>query len=140
MKRKSSEQGQALILIVFGLIGMIALTALAVDGGMAYSDRRTAQNAADNAALAAALAHTRGREIDPAALSAATGGGFNNNGTTNTVTVSEADTTGCPHHADGKDINVRITSHVKTYFGPIVGIQEVTNTVDATARSCESYY
>ena len=49
-----SERGQALILIVGALVGLLAFTALAVDGGMVLYDRRSAQNAADAAALAGA--------------------------------------------------------------------------------------
>src|SRR5512135_2323795 len=98
MKRKSSEQGQALILIVFGLIVMIGLTGLAVDGGMAYSDRRTAQNAADNAALAASLASTRGRDPIATGMSAALTNGFNNNGDTNTVVVTAVNSSHCPYN------------------------------------------
>src|SRR5512135_793344 len=49
------QRGQALILIVLAIVGMVGLTGLAIDGGNAYSDRRHAQNAADTAALAAAL-------------------------------------------------------------------------------------
>src|SRR5512135_615887 len=49
------QRGQALILIVLAIVGMVGLTGLAIDGGNAYSDRRHAQNAADTSALAAAL-------------------------------------------------------------------------------------
>jgi Flp pilus assembly protein TadG len=63
MLSKKTERGQALILITFALIGLIALTGLTVDGGMAYSDRRSAQNAADSAAFAAALAYSRGQDF-----------------------------------------------------------------------------
>lgn len=51
MKNKS-ESGQAIILLVFAVIGLIGFTALAIDGGMVYSDRRHAQSAADAASLA----------------------------------------------------------------------------------------
>ena len=59
MYHKKSEKGQALILIVIAIVGLIGLTALAVDGGMAYSERRQSQNAADSAALGAALVKAR---------------------------------------------------------------------------------
>lgn len=54
MKRNNSESGQAIIFLVFAMIGLLGMTALAIDGGMAFSDRRDAQNAADAAALAGA--------------------------------------------------------------------------------------
>ena len=48
------ERGQALILIVGALIALMAFVTLAIDGGMVLYDRRSAQNAADAAALAGA--------------------------------------------------------------------------------------
>jgi uncharacterized membrane protein len=51
----STPRGQALILIAFAATGLFAVTGLAIDGGAKFSDRRHAQNAADAAALAAAL-------------------------------------------------------------------------------------
>ena len=50
--RQSSEKGQALVLIVLAMVVLLGFTALAVDGGMVYSDRRHAQNASDAASLA----------------------------------------------------------------------------------------
>lgn len=54
MKFKSprSEQGQVLILVVLALVGLLGFVALAIDGGMVYSDRRHAQNASDASSLA----------------------------------------------------------------------------------------
>jgi hypothetical protein len=49
LRRK--QQGQAII-IAGALIGLMALVALAVDGGNAFAQRRIAQNAVDGAALA----------------------------------------------------------------------------------------
>ncbi|MBN1668300.1 MAG: hypothetical protein JW862_14500 [Anaerolineales bacterium] len=54
MNRVQSEKGQAIVLLVFAIIGLLGFTALAIDGSMVYSDRRIAQNAADAATLAAA--------------------------------------------------------------------------------------
>jgi hypothetical protein len=51
-KHKVSERGQALIIIVFAVVALIGFTALAIDGGMVYSDRRHAQSASDAASLA----------------------------------------------------------------------------------------
>jgi hypothetical protein len=51
-KRHSSESGQALILLVLGVVVLFGFAALAVDGGMTYSDRRHAQMGSDAASLA----------------------------------------------------------------------------------------
>jgi len=54
--RIQSQQGQALVLIIFGMVVLLGFTALAVDGSMVYADRRHAQNVTDTAALAGASA------------------------------------------------------------------------------------
>jgi len=51
-----SHKGQALVLIVFGMVVLLGFTALAIDGSMVYADRRHAQNVSDSAALAGASA------------------------------------------------------------------------------------
>ena len=57
MKLKiTTERGQALIIIALAMIGLVAMVGLAIDSGAKFSDMRHAQNAADTAAMAAALA------------------------------------------------------------------------------------
>ncbi|MBN2147009.1 MAG: Tad domain-containing protein [Anaerolineales bacterium] len=46
------ESGQAIIFLVVGLVVFLGFVGLAIDGGMAYSDRRHAQNSVDAASLA----------------------------------------------------------------------------------------
>jgi hypothetical protein len=53
---RRTRKGQALIVIAGALVALIALVALAVDGGNAYAQRRIAQNAADGAAQAGTVA------------------------------------------------------------------------------------
>lgn len=50
--QKKSEGGQIIVLLAVSLVVVMVVGALAVDGGMIYSERRFAQNAADSAALA----------------------------------------------------------------------------------------
>src|SRR6476619_7459670 len=59
MKPKLQERGQALIMVALAVVGLFGFTALAIDGSRVFSDRRHAQNAADTAALAAALSKVR---------------------------------------------------------------------------------
>jgi Putative Flp pilus-assembly TadE/G-like len=47
-----TEKGQALVLIALAFVAMLGFVALALDGGMIYSDRRFAQNGADASSLA----------------------------------------------------------------------------------------
>ncbi len=49
-----NEQGQAIVILAFAMIVLLAFAALAIDGGNAYVNRRRAQNAADAGALAGA--------------------------------------------------------------------------------------
>ena len=62
MKKQTQlkEHGQALVVIAIAAVALFGFAALAIDGSMVFSDRRHAQNAADTAALDAALAKTRG--------------------------------------------------------------------------------
>lgn len=48
------ESGQVVVIMALAFVGLLGFTALALDGGMVYSDRRTAQNAADAASIAGA--------------------------------------------------------------------------------------
>jgi hypothetical protein len=50
----NNERGQSLVLVTLLLIVLIGILALAIDGGFGYAKRRSAQNAADAAALAGA--------------------------------------------------------------------------------------
>src|SRR5688572_8056840 len=65
MYHKKSEKGQALVIIALAAVGLFAFTALAIDGSRVFSDRRHAQNAADTAVLAAALAKIRTPDYPP---------------------------------------------------------------------------
>ena len=56
MMKNKHEKGQAIIIIAFAIVVLVGFAALAIDGGRVLSDRRHAQNAADTAAYAAALA------------------------------------------------------------------------------------
>ncbi|HPO58244.1 MAG TPA: pilus assembly protein TadG-related protein [Anaerolineaceae bacterium] len=51
-KRNQTESGQIIVIFAIALIALLALTALAIDGGMVYADRRHDQNVADAAAFA----------------------------------------------------------------------------------------
>jgi len=49
---KRNDQGQAMIILIFALIAIMAMVGLAIDGGRNYTMRRQSQNAADAAAMA----------------------------------------------------------------------------------------
>jgi hypothetical protein len=136
----SSERGQALVIIAVAMIGLIGIVGLAVDGSIAYSDRRRAQNAADSSALAAALAKVRGQDLTSTALTRAASNGFDNDGTLNIVTVNNPPAAGCdgtngPYAGNPEYIQVKIQETTKTFFAPVVGITEVNNCVEAISHA-----
>ncbi|MFH1906816.1 MAG: Tad domain-containing protein [Chloroflexota bacterium] len=150
MNTKTHQRGQALILIVLGIVGLVAITALAIDAGNAFSDRRQAQNAADTAALAAALAKIGDEDWHLAGVNRAISNGYEEDTATSTVTVYTMDNplaVGCdpdnpiPNPVDTSDpydkaeyyILVTIHSTVNTFFAPIVGIDQLHNCVEAIA-------
>jgi len=138
--KPQSERGQAIVIIVFALVGIIALVGLAMDGGQAFSDRRQAQNAADSAALAAALAYINGQGLSDAAFYRANSNGYPNDGIRSLVVVEHPPADGAYSCASRpKDCNnfikVNITSHVKTWFASVVGMTTITNNVSSVARA-----
>jgi hypothetical protein len=147
--KQTTERGQALILIALAAIGLFAMAGLAIDGSAKFSDRRHAQNAADTAAIAGALAKING---DPhwelAVLDRARDNGYDNYfpSIDNRVEVYNPPQTGI--YADCSDgrfdcndyVQVIITSHVPTYFARVIGINETINTVESVAKARASYH
>lgn len=129
-----SESGQAIVIIVLAIIGLIAITGLAVDGGMAFADRRKAQAAADSAVLAASLARLRGDDFETAALYNAQENGYNNDGVNSEIQVFAPPVSG-PYSGDAEYVQVIVISHHKTYFAPVIGFNEITNKVEAVSRA-----
>jgi Flp pilus assembly protein TadG len=138
MHHYSSEKGQALIVIALAAVGLFAFAALAIDGSMVFSDRRHAQNTADTAALAAALAKIRSQSFEAAATQRATSNGYDNNHTTNIVDVYNPPVDGF-YAGNSEYIQVKITSNVKTTFARVIGRSEVINHVEAVARAVPGY-
>jgi len=133
--RNKFERGQALIIIAIALVVLAGVMALVIDGGNLFMDRRNAQNAADSAALAAALARIRGGQNPTSvALASAAQNGYSNDGTSSVVTIHIPPVSG-PHIADVEYIQVVIVSHVKTYLASLLGWTQLTNEVQAVARS-----
>lgn len=125
-KYRPSEKGQAIIMIVFAIIGLIGVSALAIDGVNAYLESRRAETAASAAALTAALTRIEGGNWRAAALATASANGYDNNGVTNTVEMNTPPLSG-PYSGNSEYIEVIITSHIKTYFATVVGVPYITN-------------
>ena len=133
-----SESGQVVVFIVLGLAAIVAIVALAVDGGQLFAERRTAQNAADNAALAAAYAVCGDGDPNAVALSSALANGFDNNGTTNTVTLNHPPVSG-PNAGDNEYSEAIITSQRDTFFAQLIGQGDLEVTTRAVSRCRESF-
>jgi Flp pilus assembly protein TadG len=134
---RSSEKGQALVFITLVAVALFSIVSLAIDASMAFSDKRHAQNAADTSVLAAALGKVRGESFSTAAMSRALSNGYDNNGSTNTVDVYNPPVDG-NYAGNSEYIQVKITSHVHTIFGRVIGISEMVNHAEAVARTTPS--
>src|SRR5579859_3955733 len=69
---RPGQSGQAIVLIAFAMIGLIAFMVLAIDGGKYYNTRRVAQNAADMSSMSGTYTYsyvTNGQD-DQAVLTA----------------------------------------------------------------------
>ena len=148
MNHKKYEKGQALIIIVFAIVGLIGITGLTVDGGRTFADRQSAQSSADSAALGAALAKVRGQDITARALGIAATNGYVNNTTHDTITVSNPPPMDANSYCRGvvseyagnsQYVHVRIDTNVDTYFAPVIGIPQTHNCVEATARGTTNF-
>lgn len=141
MLNRSTEKGQALIMIALAAVALFAFAALAIDGSRNFSQKRYAQNAADTSVMAGALAHARNYDITAAALARAASNGFNNDGTTNRVEVTIVNSPSgvCPANTAGKDITVYIVTEIDTTFGRILGRDKLASDVTATSRACGSF-
>ena len=60
--KEEAQAGQVLVILVLVLAGLLGFAALAIDGGMYFSDRRYDQNAADSSAFAGAAAAAKSME------------------------------------------------------------------------------
>jgi len=139
INQKKNESGQALIIIVFSILGLMGMTALAIDGGNAFVDRRRAETAASAAALTASITRIEGENWRSAALATARTNGYDNNGISNTVELNTPPLNG-PFVGNSEYIEVIITSYLNTYFGPVIGVPQIKNVVQAVSQSKPAEY
>lgn len=134
--QKHSERGQAIILIVFAMIGLIGIIALAVDGGNAFLQKRDAQNAADTIALSAALARIKGFQAEwvNQSYEVAKANGYEYENWAKNVQIYSPPITG-RYVGDVEYIQVLIIARVPTYFGTVIGIERITVTAEAISRT-----
>ena len=137
IKVKHNQNGQALVLVAVTIAALIGFAGLAIDSGMALSDRSKAQAAADSAAMTAAVQFSGNPTAAiNAGLNIADLNGFDNDGTTNTVTIQAANANSECVSGNGRQFTVNITSVVPTTFSSAFGIQSNTNHVQAISLKC----
>lgn len=138
--RNSMERGQALVVIVLSAVVLFGFVALGIDGTAKFSDRRHAQNAADTAALAGALAYVNGNtNWKVEALDRAADNGYNNNLVSSEVWVylcsdpnrTAAPMTCGPYEGRADYLEVVIRSHIDTTFARVLGFTQTHNLVQA---------
>jgi hypothetical protein len=129
-------RGQVLIIIMIALVAIAGVAGLAIDGGNVLLDRRSAQNAADSAALAGAIVRVNQPNADwvGAVMTSAADNGFPSDGVKNIVEVYSPPKSG-PYANNVEYAQVIITSHVRMYFSRIVGRAESINVVEAIIRT-----
>lgn len=155
-----SERGQILVIVAAGMIAIVALVALVIDGGYAWAKQRDTQNSADASAeagatlmmqnlagvspaktdadVAAAVTQTaadNGTTIDVAYYTDINGSMVTSSGAV-TADESLAATVGggaIPPGASG--VLARATQDFDTFLARVVGFSQFTSTEDATAVS-----
>lgn len=121
-KGASAVAFAASAMVIMGFVG------LATEGGLWYLGRRNAQNAADAAAVAGALAATYNANATTAAINSATSNGFPNAGDTAvTVTLTPATTT------ETAKVQVTVTQAMTPFISAI--FTSTPTTVGATAMA-----
>jgi len=137
IEAKHNQKGQALVLIAATIAALIGFVGLAVDSGIALSDRTKAQAAADSAAMTAAVQYSGNQnEAINAGLNIANLNGFDNDGTTNTVTIQSSNANSECVSGNGREFTVSITSIVPTTFSSAFGFESNTNNVQAISLKC----
>jgi hypothetical protein len=138
------QEGQSVILVALLILTLVLFAAIAVDVTVAYYDRRTAQNAADAAALAAAqeLGHKlRGESVTDADVLTKLEDFAQRNGSAD-VRGNYLDQDGAalapigegtiPANAHGVEATALITA--PTFFGGVIGLDGLDLDADAAVQ------
>jgi Flp pilus assembly protein TadG len=127
--RRPREHGQIIVLFALGLVALIAMVGLVLDGSGTYAQRRSEQNSSDLAALAGAndyLLNNNAASAIARARTVASLNGFTDGvgGTTVNVTIDTS---------NGANVKVDIQSPHANGFASVVGMSAWTVATTATA-------
>jgi Flp pilus assembly protein TadG len=131
-RTNNKERGQAIILVLLGIVGMLAFLSLSIDGGHIFAERRRMQTAADASSLAAATAWLNGQDWQQIGYARAADNGFDNNDADTevnlTITGPFTDDIGSYYL-----VTSVITSTIDTYFLHLINPSTMRSTVEAQA-------
>lgn len=135
--RDRHQDGQVLVLFALGLVAMIAMVGLVLDGGDTFAQRRDQQNGADLAAVAGANAYlnasgsvaNRTAAAVAAAQTAATRNGYIDGTGGAAIDVAVTLLSG------GAEVTVDLTSPHENNFARVVGLNTWDVSVTATAQT-----
>ena len=127
--RHSDEHGQIIVLFALGMVALVAMVGLVLDGGSTFAQRRGEQNSADLAALAGAndyLVNNNAASAIARAQSVASQNGYANGvgGVTVNVTIDTS---------NGAAVKVDIQAPHANSFASIVGMSSWSVATTATA-------
>lgn len=123
------EKGQVLVLVALGLLVLVGVVALAVDGGYVYRERRSMQNAADAGALAGAYEICHGdHESEAATRDAAEERAWDY-----AVDKNGANDAEILISSDMITVTVTVSETVPTFFARVLGFPQVDVRAEAAA-------
>lgn len=128
------ERGVTMVIFAVAIVIILGMVAIGIDLSSGFDERRQAQNASDNAAMSAAQASCGGATLavaQAAGLSSANVNGYDNDGTSNTVTIGLAPGSTAGDHK----FQATVRTTIGTFFGGILGVDDLTTTTLATAQA-----
>jgi Putative Flp pilus-assembly TadE/G-like len=144
---RDSQRGQALVIMLFCLVGLLSMAAFVIDIGGLYYSHQELVAATDAAALAGGAAVPAGNATSVAAQYSAASGDLNNRPNLQNVSVTStlecltATGLGLPpcsvygSQPSANAIQVTETATVSTFFAKIFGVKSVNISATATASA-----
>jgi Flp pilus assembly protein TadG len=134
------QRGQIIVVFALALVAIVAMVGLILDGGSAYAQRRSEQNAVDLAALAAAndlIVNQGSADWVGTARTVAKQNGYEHgvNGVTVDVTCENCPGQGLDQGAEGVQVTVGITAPHQNAFAGVVGMPTWAVSTTATSKT-----
>ncbi len=145
LKPRPAQRGQAIVLVAVGMVALLGIAAIVVDGGNAWSQQRGTQNATDAAALAGAtvmVQNLAGVTKTDADVLAAINAKLAANSATfdtadyidwNNATIQPVTNTAAAIPASAAGVAVHGSRSFRTYLAGVAGINVLGTGADATA-------